>query len=409
MVWLIAGYMWLYIHRPFEFWTWLGDYRIERVYMICLLAIWAVYPRKTWVLNRLQAACIFFTLAIFACWSASPFERGQGEYVWEYHWKVCCLFVLMVTVVQDEKQLRQLLLAFFLILTVYQLHSFFEFLNGRYEYRMGTMRMKAIDKTHGDPNTFAATLLHAMPFLLPFWFDERYRSKRPLMVGYMLLSLMCLLLTGSRRAFLGLGFFVFLLAWRSQRRWTWMLVMMFLAPIGFAALPDNLQNRFLTLVDSSKGPENAHGSAAYRMVVFADAWRLLSQYPLLGTGPGSFTFTAGHSLKAHNLYAQVMSEMGLVGIFCLSFTVWCFWKNSREATRLYQEHGWEPDFAYHVARNGWLAVVLLLFMGFGGHNLFRYNWLWFGAFQLVAVHVARCRARQSLAYHWQPRLVPRVA
>src|SRR4051794_38163790 len=143
MVWLIAGYMWLYIHRPFEFWLWLGDMRIERVYMICLIAVWAFYPRKTWVPNRLQLACAYMTLAIFACWTASPFERGQGEAVWEYHWKVCVLFILIVTVVQDEKQLRQLLLAFFIILTVYQLHSFMEFLNGRYEYRMGTMRMKA--------------------------------------------------------------------------------------------------------------------------------------------------------------------------------------------------------------------------------------------------------------------------
>ena len=53
---------------------------------------------------------------------------------------------------------------------------------------------------------------------------------------------------------------------------------------------------------------------------------------------------------------------------------------------------------YHVARNGWTAVVLLLFMGLGGHNLFRYNWLWFGAFQLIALHIARQRARAETLY-----------
>ena len=56
MVWLLGGYMWLFIHRPFEFWTFLGDLRIERVYMIYLLAVWAVYPNKTWVPNRLHTA-----------------------------------------------------------------------------------------------------------------------------------------------------------------------------------------------------------------------------------------------------------------------------------------------------------------------------------------------------------------
>ncbi len=24
MIWLLGGYMWLFIHRPFEVWPWLG-------------------------------------------------------------------------------------------------------------------------------------------------------------------------------------------------------------------------------------------------------------------------------------------------------------------------------------------------------------------------------------------------
>ena len=36
--------------------------------------------------------------------------------------------------------------------------------------------------------------------------------------------------------------------------------------------------------------------------------------------------------------------------------------------------------------------MLMLFMGLGGHNLYRYNWMWFGAFQIVALRLARHRA-----------------
>jgi hypothetical protein len=35
------------------------------------------------------------------------------------------------------------------------------------------------------------------------------------------------------------------------------------------------------------------------------------------------------------------------------------------------------------------VVVLMLIMGFGGHNLYRYTWLWFGGFQLLALAAAR--------------------
>src|SRR5262249_25960457 len=100
---------------------------------------------------------------------------------------------------------------------------------------------------------------------------------------------------------------------------------------------------------------------------------------------------------AHNLYAQTAAELGTLGLLSLALTSFCFWRNKRETVRLYRDNGWEPDFANYVSRSAWLAVVLLLFMGAAGHNLYRYNWLWYGAFQAVALHCARVRAAEPLA------------
>ena len=52
----------------------------------------------------------------------------------------------------------------------------------------------------------------------------------------------------------------------------------------------------------------------------------------------------------------------------------------------------KPDFLYHVSRAVFLNVLLLLLMGWAGHNLFRYNWLWFAAFQAVALHCIRLQS-----------------
>jgi membrane-bound metal-dependent hydrolase YbcI (DUF457 family) len=38
-----------------------------------------------------------------------------------------------------------------------------------------------------------------------------------------------------------------------------------------------------------------------------------------------------------------------------------------------------------------VSLFLLLFMGFFGHNLFRFTWLWYGGFLLVAVHCLKQR------------------
>src|SRR5215471_13515085 len=144
MTWLLGGYVWLYLHRPFEYWPWLGDLQIERAYVL-------------------------FTLA---CWVVSPYPN-PGDKVWENHWHVLVFFVLMVTTVYDEKNLRLLLRIYLAALFLYMGHSLLEYLNGRIEYRMKTTRMIGVDVTYSDPNTFAATLLHALPYVLPFWAETR--------------------------------------------------------------------------------------------------------------------------------------------------------------------------------------------------------------------------------------------
>ena len=123
----------------------------------------------------------------------------------------------MLTSIRDQKSLKQMLIIYFGCLVLYQLHSLVEFANGRYEYRMKTIRMKGVDETYGDPNTFAATILHAFPFLLPLWLCAESPRTRKWIIAYVLMGLLCIVLTGSRRAFVGLAFLTVILILYSSR------------------------------------------------------------------------------------------------------------------------------------------------------------------------------------------------
>ena len=52
-----------------------------------------------------------------------------------------------------------------------------------------------------------------------------------------------------------------------------------------------------------------------------------------------------------------------------------------------------------------VTVLLLLFTGMAGHNLYRYNWVWLAAFQAIALHCVRARAAAP-ALLPAPRLRP---
>ena len=158
------------------------------------------------------------------------------------------------------------------------------------------------------------------------------------------------------------------------------------------ALPPELQGRYLTLVDSSRGPANAETSAQGRLDGFLWGMHAWQQSPLLGHGPASFAFSTGREGQAHNLYGQVMSELGLLGGLALLAVVVCFAANWRESRRLALLTGTPTtDMTLQIAQAVGINVILLLVMGWAGHNLFRYNWQWFASFSAIAVHCMRLR------------------
>jgi O-antigen ligase len=405
--WVLGGYLWLYIHRPFEVWPALGNLQIERLYMIVTLLCWLFHSGKGFVWNRLHFAFVLFAVALVLCWLVSPYSDDGSKTVEDF-FKVAVFYLLLVTTVRDERTLRLMLLIYLAAVGLYMAHSFAEFIHGRHVFRMGIRRLIGVDATYNDPNTFSATLLYSLPMVLPF-FAEKPRGKlRAALIGYVGLSLVCMLLTGSRGALVGLGCLAMMLLAVSRRRGILLLLLVVAAPIGWAMLPDELHNRFLTLIDPSVGPANAQASAEGRTQGIVDGIRLWSQSPVTGFGPNSFGKAAGHGFQAHNLYGQTLGELGILGAIALLAMLATFALNAWEVRRLARTHGWQNDFPVHLSRAVSLSVLLMLILGLGSHNLYRYTWMWFGAFQGIALHCLRLRARMSmeLMHHeadsWQP-------
>jgi O-antigen ligase len=399
MIWLLGGYMWLFVHRPFEIWPALGAVQLERVYMLVMIVAWLVVPGKGFVPNRIHVALVVFTLTMATGWVLSPYASLPGcADVVENYFKVIVFYVLVITTVRDERSLRLLVLLFLGAVGLYMAHSILEFINGKYQWRQGIRRMIGVDVTFSDPNAFASTLLYTLPMLLPFWKEQPRRLPRFLMIGYALACCGCILLTGSRAGFIGLGLFVAITLVAYAKRKGQMILLGGVAGLaGFAvlavALPGELQDRYLTIVDSSRGPVNAQVSASGRLAGLEHGFRVWQQSPLLGFGPASFQYSTGRHGGAHNLYGQVLADLGVMGALSLLLLVICFARNWAESRRrAARQCAASPTFATLVSHAIGINLVLLLVMGWAGHNLYRYNWQWFAAFGAIALHCLRRRA-----------------
>jgi O-antigen ligase len=401
MIWLLGGYMWLFVHRPFEIWPALGALQIERVYMLIMLVVWLLAPNKGLVPNRIHAALAIFTVILVAAWLLSPYmDQPRCTEAIEDYCKVVVFYVLVITTVRDERGLRLLILLYLGTMSLYMAHSMLEFANGRYEWRMGIRRMIGVNASFGDSNGFASTLLYSLPLTIPLWASRPSMGFRVMMVGYTLCVCMCIALTGSRSGFIALCVFTMLVLLVTIRRKALVIVLSGVigtAGLGVAvvALPAELQNRYLTIIDSSYGPKNAAVSASGRMdglVYGIEAWE---KSPLLGHGPRGFDFATGRGGGAHNLYGQVLSEMGVLGALALLGLILCFALNCREVRSFHRDHPDEPrSFSSNVVRAIGINILLMLLLGWGGHTLFRYNWQWFAAFQAIAVHCIRQKKKE---------------
>lgn len=408
MVWLIIGYMYLYIHRPFEVWPILGDLRLELLYTIAMCGYWLVAAKKQWLPNVQHRAFFAFALAALTCWLVSPWP-DSGAVTMDRYYKLLVFYVILVTSVRDEKDLKRLLIAYLVIMTIYMLHSLRSFAGGRHHFRMGIMRLVGVDESFCDPNAFGASVLNSLAFVVPLWFAVGRRG-RALLACYTLLAMACIGLTGSRTSFAGLVLLVGMICLASKRRWLMVTLACVLAPIAFLALPPSLQTRFETIINPSVGPANAAESTQGRVAGVLVGCELFNRFPLTGCGPGAWKPASKRDLESHNLFGQVMGEMGLLGMTTLAFVLLAYAYNVRRIARAYRQHvEWQPDFLSALGTALGFLLILQLFEGMAGHNLFRASWLWYGGFLVITRHCVAAREAQPVRRvvpDWAPLMQP---
>jgi O-antigen ligase len=392
---ILIGYIFLFIHRPFEVWPVLQTVRLERVYVLMAAAAVLLIGNKRWISNASNIAIGCFTVAMTLSVLLSPW-REVSQVSLEEYLKLLFFFVLIVLSIHSKDDLRTIVLGYLGVMFIYMGHSLREYKNGRHEFKMGIPRMIGVDITLGDANSFGASIAYSLPFLVPFWLDRPTRRMRAFVVGYLALSGVCVALTGSRSAMVGIMVFLSSLFLRAKHRVRFALLAAALLPFCWLLLPESYQKRFQTIFVRDPTAAGYH-SAEQRTEGFWTGVELFQQYPVTGCGLGAWRPATGQPMESHNLYGQVLGETGILGTASFALLVATILLNVRWVRKTYMVRPeWERDFLYHLAGAIGLAVFLLLVVGWGAHSLIRYNWLWLSAFALIARDCVRQRAARSI-------------
>ncbi|ABB37646.1 O-antigen polymerase [Oleidesulfovibrio alaskensis G20] len=318
---MLAGYLFLLIFRPYEYWPVLGDFRLERVYMLTFMAAAFFVPGKRLPSSPVHLAVGALALTLLV----SALGAYNGQAAWrtvEDYLKYIVFYVMLILSVRNERDFRFVLLAFVAVMGLYVGKSMWEFfVHGRHVYRMGIRRMVGIDVTYGDPNSFAASIAYSLPL---FWALVRCRFpsvwvRRGLWL-YGGMALVGIIFTGSRSGMVTAIFFALLVLMSSSRKLVGIFVVFLLLVFAWDFMPDDLQQRFLSTFGYGHTGKGAIESAEGRLKGFQQGMEVFTRYPLLGIGPGNFGYSwegLSSGPKSHNVYGEVAGELGLAGI--LSF------------------------------------------------------------------------------------------
>lgn len=434
---MLAGYLFLLIFRPYEYWPLFGELRIERVYMLIFMAVVFLSKEKRFIPSPLNGAVVCFasTLLLSAAfginWSNSlPFALDYLKYV--------IFYFMVILSVRNEEDFRLVLLAFVAVMILYVSKSAWEFfVHDRFVFRMGIKRLSGIDITYGDPNAFAASICYSLPLTWAL-IRSKFRSAwvTRFLWAYGLLALVAIMFTGSRSGMVTFLLFLLLIVMGSSRKVWGILLAGVVLVVSWDYMPEDLQKRFLSTFSEEYAEKGAQASAEGRTKGFLRGLELYKGSPILGIGPDNFRYSwpgMATGPNVHNVYGQVLSELGTAGVLSFGLLLWLLYRQNRRIVTRFQrlapqkpdEDGEEPpaparkglqpngragkgrDATPPLPQQGkpWaLAVqsvprfhslvgqaiiqtmILMLFKGWADHNLYRYTWLWLAALTVLGTH-----------------------
>ncbi len=259
--------------------------------------------------------CAHITLS-----SALSYNPALAWAKWNWVSKIMLMSLVTLCLFQERTRLRYLYLVPALGLGFYGLKG------GIWVLRTGGgNRLWGPDKSFfADNNTYGLALAMALPLLLYLSRDEPRPWLKRLMKAMFAFTIISVLFTYSRGAFLGLAVVMGVVVWRSPWRLRFATVVLVTTIIAAPLIPSQLKDR-IGSISEQESAETRDRSAAGRIEAWQTAWGIAVAHPFFGEGFKALwntdiwnTYYGNDYLAVrdvHSLYFEILSEHGMLGLF----------------------------------------------------------------------------------------------
>lgn len=372
-------FSWLAYMRPQDLcWGFARNLRLSLFVAVLMILGWWVNEQGLRRFARWDFRSFAMTALATMVAISYAFAQRQDAYTNSYfieYLKIIAIALFTTAQVDSKQRLRVILWTIALSL------GFFGVKNGVFGIlRGGGQITRGPGGMLEDNNDFALAMVMNVPLLWYLGIAEGKQWIRRATLVAMFLTVVVVLLTHSRGAFLALCMSALWIAWRSGKLFRALLVLGVLGALFPLVAPESVLERLSTIGDTKESSANA------RLTAWATAMRMIADNPVLGVGMRNFQSRfldysdepakVGHTYVAHNSYLQIWAESGTPAFVCYLLLLGSVFVACRHVTRLAANR---PDLAWAGVYARMMETTTVGFM--------------VGAFFLNRGHF-------DLVYHW---------
>lgn len=309
------------VGRPQDIFSFLIPFRLALIFTLGALLLTFIGKKESSFLNAFSAEESKKYLLIFVIMIAGiPFASHKGlafEYVFKVYVSNVIYFYLFITHVRSFQRLKTVL--FTLCVSAFE-YSLFCMLQGSI-----STGGRLVTGAMFDPNDLAYFFVSLLPISFIFLFKGEVLVKKMIAGSTVLISVVMILMTGSRGGFIGLTTIICLFLFTDlgflQKRYKTLLIIGLII-ISFAFADKINIDRFKSIFEL-KNDYNITAEMG-RLDIWETGLKLLMRNPLTGVGVNCFGFAIGSERQsvgdiprwqtAHNSFVQFGVEVGLIGM-----------------------------------------------------------------------------------------------
>lgn len=354
------------------------------------------------IAKYLKILCIYVVVSLpFVTWPGTALGQGLPNFI-----KASIFFFFTYKLVISEQRLKIMVYLFILANTFRVIEPLFLNLTQEYWGSKTTYGWDQVNRLAGAPHDIINSngLAFVIASILPFYhylFGTKGTLKKLLYLAMLPVLLYTMTLTLSRSGILAVAIIYTVVFLKSTKKGVFVVLGLAGLLTFFISLNDVQRDRYLSIFSSDT---NSSASAEGRVSGLYSYWDVAMVKPVFGHGLGSSAEAnwnfGGHAQRAHNLWLEVLQELGFIGLIIYILYTKEIYKGFRKTNRAMTENSDPSDFLKSClpAMQVWLAMNFLF--SFASYGLLSYEWYLFGGFSAVIARLADRKFQQ------QPREMP---